>query len=127
MNATRILAITLALAITTSVACSRWRSREAYAPLALTPTAPAPSVATERYSIYGWRDDRGVTHYTNDLTEVPDAYRERVTTLIKDWAAPESPPEPPQPQTSSQARNTTELTPAARDVTRPSSLETKPS
>src|SRR5205814_2269197 len=46
-----------------------------------------------RFSIYGWRDDAGVEHFTNDLVDVPEAYRSGVALLVKDWISPEPPPQ----------------------------------
>jgi hypothetical protein len=60
-------------------------------PLLVTITTSALAADGERFSIYGWRDDAGIRHYTNELADVPDADRHRVATLIKDWVAPEPP------------------------------------
>jgi len=64
----------------------------------------------ERFSIYGWRDDGGVEHYTNELADVPDADRTRVATVIKDWLLPEP---PPQDAVCSPSDNTAQTTPAS--------------
>ena len=41
-----------------------------------------------------WRDNSGVSHYTNDLSNVPPEYRAEAMTVAKDWARAEPPPEP---------------------------------
>ncbi len=41
-----------------------------------------------------WRDASGVSHYTNDLANVPPEYRAEAMTVAKDWARAEPPPEP---------------------------------
>jgi hypothetical protein len=41
-----------------------------------------------------WRDTAGVSHYTNDLANVPPEYRAEAMTVAKDWARAEPPPEP---------------------------------
>jgi uncharacterized protein DUF4124 len=33
-----------------------------------------------------WRDNSGVSHYTNDLANVPPEYRAEAMTVAKDWA-----------------------------------------
>jgi hypothetical protein len=62
-------------------------------PLLVAITTPAIGADSERFSIYDWRDDAGIQHYTNELADVPDADRNRVATLIKDWVPPEPPPQ----------------------------------
>lgn len=44
--------------------------------------------------IYVWRDNAGVSHYTNSLENVPPEYRQNAMTVAKDWARAEPPPEP---------------------------------
>ena len=44
--------------------------------------------------IYVWRDRYGVSHYTNDLANVPAEYRGSAFTIAKDWERAELPPEP---------------------------------
>ena len=60
-------------------------------PLLVVMTTPTFAADSERFSIYGWRDDAGIQHYTNELADVPDADRNRIATLIKDWVPPEPP------------------------------------
>jgi hypothetical protein len=38
----------------------------------------------ERFSICAWRDDTVVEHYTNDVFDVAELYRDRIAKLIKD-------------------------------------------
>jgi hypothetical protein len=47
---------------------------------------PAPTQA----AILAWRDTEGVTHFVDNLGNVPSEYRESVITFVKDWerAAP---------------------------------------
>jgi hypothetical protein len=47
-----------------------------------------------RADILVWRDASGVSHYTNDLSNVPPEYRAEAMTVAKDWARAEPPPEP---------------------------------
>ena len=47
-----------------------------------------------RADIFVWRDAAGVSHYTNDLTNVPPEYRAEAMTVAKDWARAAPPPEP---------------------------------
>src|SRR5262245_37227092 len=47
-----------------------------------------------RADILVWRDASGVSHYTNDLANVPPEYRAEAMTVAKDWARAEPPPEP---------------------------------
>ena len=54
---------------------------------------PAIGAGIERVSIYGWQDDAGVEHYTSEPGDVPEMYRNRVATLIKDWGPPAPAPE----------------------------------
>jgi hypothetical protein len=136
----RLLAITFAFAMTTATACSQWKDAEANAAMPseiATPVAAASaaengdggavstsataaaSSGTERYSIYSWWDDAGVAHYTNELSEVPEPHRSSVATVIKDWVAPELPPEPARAETSQDAEPAPRPTPAAVDVARP--------
>jgi hypothetical protein len=44
--------------------------------------------------IFVWRDASGVSHYTNDLANVPPEYRTEAMTVAKDWARAEPPPAP---------------------------------
>jgi len=44
--------------------------------------------------IFVWRDTSGVSHYTNDLANVPPEYRAEAMTVAKDWARAEPAPEP---------------------------------
>lgn len=53
--------------------------------------AAVPALA----DIYVWRDSAGVSHYTNDVENVPPAYRNTVMTVARDWARAAPPPEPP--------------------------------
>ena len=70
-----------------------WKWNRAWAiPLLVAIATPAIGAGSERFSIYGWQDDAGVEHYTNELADVPEAYRNRVAALVKDWVAPEPPP-----------------------------------
>jgi hypothetical protein len=47
-----------------------------------------------RADILVWRDSAGISHYTNDLANVPPEYRDDAMTVAKDWAHAASPPEP---------------------------------
>jgi hypothetical protein len=47
-----------------------------------------------RADILVWRDASGVSHYTNDLANVPPEYRAEAITVAKDWARAAPPPEP---------------------------------
>jgi hypothetical protein len=75
-------------------------------------TTPAIGADAERVSIYGWRDDAGIRHYTNDLGDVPDADRNRVATVIKDWVAPEAPPQDAVLSTPDDTAQTTQTSPS---------------
>ncbi|MGH7819979.1 MAG: DUF4124 domain-containing protein, partial [Candidatus Binatia bacterium] len=44
--------------------------------------------------IYVWRDRAGVSHYTNDLANVPPEFRATAITVAKDWVRAEPAPEP---------------------------------
>jgi len=46
-------------------------------PLLVAITTPAIGADSERFSIYDWRDDAGIQHYTSELADVPDADRRR--------------------------------------------------
>lgn len=59
----------------------------------VTIATPAIGADIERTSIYGWRDDSGIQHYTNETTDVPETYRTRATTIVKDWNTAEQPPQ----------------------------------
>jgi len=59
----------------------------------VTIATPAISADIERTSIYGWRDDAGIEHYTNEIADVPETYRTRATTIVKDWVTAEQPPQ----------------------------------
>ena len=50
--------------------------------LAATVASSAPASA----AIYGWTDRDGATNYTNDLANVPEAYRDGVTTVVRETA-----------------------------------------
>jgi hypothetical protein len=41
-----------------------------------------------------WRDNSGVSHYTNDLANVPAEYRNEAFPVAKDWARAQPAPEP---------------------------------
>ena len=41
-----------------------------------------------------WRDRAGISHYTNDIANVPPEYRAEAMTVAKDWARAQPPPEP---------------------------------
>jgi Domain of unknown function (DUF4124) len=41
-----------------------------------------------------WRDKSGVSHYTNDIANVPPEYRAEAMTVAKDWARAQPAPEP---------------------------------
>lgn len=43
--------------------------------------------------IYVWRDHAGVSHYTTDLTVVPEEFRGDAVTVAKEWKRAEPPPE----------------------------------
>jgi hypothetical protein len=75
-------------------------------------TTPAIGADIERVSIYGWRDDAGIRHYTNELGDVPDADRDRVATVIKDWVAPEAPPQDAVFSTPDDTAQTTQASPS---------------
>jgi hypothetical protein len=47
--------------------------------------------------IYVWRDRYGVSHYTNDLANIPAEYRESAYPVARDWPRPPPPPEPVEP------------------------------
>lgn len=51
--------------------------------------AASPAAA----DIYVWRDNLSVSHYTNDLSNVPPEFRGDAMTVAKDWARAEPPPE----------------------------------
>jgi hypothetical protein len=80
-------------------------------PLLVAIVTPAIGAGIERFSIYGWRDDAGVQHYTNELADVPEAYRNRVATLVKDWGPPETTPEDAAGQTTEDTAQTTQASP----------------
>ena len=40
-----------------------------------------------------WRDNSGVSHYTNDIANVPPEYRAEAMTVAKDWARAQPAPE----------------------------------
>jgi hypothetical protein len=48
-------------------------------------------------AIYVWHDPQGVTHYVDNLDNVPSEYRGGATLLVKDWERPALPPEPAAP------------------------------
>jgi len=75
-------------------------------------TTPAIGADSERFSIYGWQDDAGIQHYTSELADVPDADRNRVATLIKDWVPPEPPPQEPVSSTPDDTAQTTQASAA---------------
>jgi hypothetical protein len=43
--------------------------------------------------IFVWRDHTGVSHYTTDLTNVPEEFRGEAVTVAKEWKRAEPPPE----------------------------------
>lgn len=47
-----------------------------------------------RADILVWRDSAGISHYTNDVANVPPEYRGDAMTVAKDWARAASPPDP---------------------------------
>jgi hypothetical protein len=51
----------------------------------------APAAA----DILVWRDSAGISHYTNDIANVPAEYRKDAITVAKDWARGAPPPEAP--------------------------------
>jgi hypothetical protein len=55
--------------------------------------ATSPAAA----DILVWRDSAGISHYTNDLANVPVEYRKDAMTVAKDWARAAPPPEPAAP------------------------------
>lgn len=78
--------------------------------------AAASPVAAD---IYVWRDDSGVSHYTNDLSNVPQEFRGDAITVAKDWARAEPPPEPVAPAAAAPAPvddSSAAAVAAARDV-----------
>jgi len=97
-----------------SVLLKSWKSTRALAALLLmTIATPVIGAGSERYSIYGWQDDAGVEHYTNELSEVPEVYRNRAVTLVKDWAAPEPPREDAASRATAETPPTTQPSPRA--------------
>jgi len=50
----------------------------------------APAMA----DILVWRDRAGISHYTNDIANVPPEYRADAMTVAKDWARTQPAPEP---------------------------------
>jgi YD repeat-containing protein len=52
--------------------------------------ATSPAAA----DILVWRDSAGISHYTNDVANVPAEYRKDAMTVAKDWARAAPPPEP---------------------------------
>jgi hypothetical protein len=52
--------------------------------LALILAVPTPT----RAAIFAWRDTEGVTHFVDNLGNVPSEYRESVVTFVKDWERP---------------------------------------
>jgi len=53
-------------------------------------SSTSPAVA----DILVWRDSAGISHYTNDIANVPAEYRKDAMTVAKDWARAAPPPEP---------------------------------
>ena len=51
----------------------------------------APSLT--RAAIFAWHDTEGVAHYVDNLGNVPNEYRARVVTFVKDWERPPAPTE----------------------------------
>ena|SRR2546427_3046489 len=70
----------------------RW-ARTLAVPVSLAIATPAIGAGIEKFSVYGWQDDAGVEHYTSEPADVPEMYRNRVATLIKDWGPPAPEPE----------------------------------
>jgi Domain of unknown function (DUF4124) len=54
-------------------------------------------------AIYVWHDPQGVTHYVDNLDNVPSEYRGGATLLVKDWERPALPPEPAAPAADASA------------------------
>jgi hypothetical protein len=89
-----------------------WESSLALAvPILVAITTSAIGADIERFSIYDWRDDAGVQHYTNELADVPGEYRNRVAILVKDWVPPDPPPEHAPGRMTEEAAQTTQALP----------------
>jgi len=52
------------------------------------------AVSPAAADILVWRDSAGISHYTNDIANVPTEYRKDAMTVAKDWARAAPPPEP---------------------------------
>ncbi len=44
--------------------------------------------APTQAAIFAWRDTEGVTHFVDNLGNVPSEYRESVVTFVNDWKRP---------------------------------------
>lgn len=53
--------------------------------------------------IYRWSDESGTVHFTDDVSNIPQAYRDKATTVIKE--APPAPEPPPPPVAAPKGRN----------------------
>ena len=60
-----------------------------------------------------WRDNSGVSHYTNDISNVPSEYRGEAMTVAKDWARGHPKKEP---QATVAAATPLDAVPAARNA-----------
>jgi hypothetical protein len=90
-----------------------WESSLALAvPIFVAITTSAIGGDVDRVSIYDWRDGAGVQHYTNELADVPEEYRNRVAILVKDWVPPEPPPEEAPGRPTEEAAQTLQGSPA---------------
>jgi hypothetical protein len=81
--------------------------------LALLTAAPAAA------DILVWRDAAGVSHYTNDLANVPPEFRGDAITVAKDWARAEPPPEAVAPAVVNAAA---EVAPQAAEAPHPAEV-----
>jgi len=70
-----------------------------------------------RGDIYVWRDSAGVSHYVNDLENVPAEYRKTALPVAKDWAraVPAAAPAEPSP-TPAAAKPEAGPSSSARDI-----------
>src|SRR5262245_39948332 len=72
--------------------------------------------ASARADIYVWRDGAGVSHYVNDLDNVPPEYRKTAFPVAKDWARAAAPPVPAEPSpTPAAVKPEAEPSSSARD------------
>ena len=63
--------------------------------------ATSPATA----DILVWRDSAGISHYTNDIANVPVEYQKDAMTVAKDWARSAPPPEPIAPAAAAVAED----------------------